>query len=185
MLILERDNRGTHTIPVEAKLFAERKIYLTGGIDAGMATEAAQMISWLDRQDSAAPISIYINSQGGEVYAGLMIYDLIKAARTPIDLYCTGIAASMAAVILAGGRDQRDDAAAERKSACRPVRCRGCGHDCQQLRDVRVFLRRPGCRHMQESVRADKYDCRSDCECTCRGSAGHAAGKAAGRAAPV
>jgi len=52
-------------------------------------------------------VNIYVNSIGGEVNAGLMIYDTIKAYRHPLNIYCTGIAASMAAIIVAGGQKGR------------------------------------------------------------------------------
>lgn len=58
----------------------------------------------LVKEDSNKPIDIYINSPGGEVNAGLMIYDTLKGIKTEINIHCIGMAASMAAIILAGGQ---------------------------------------------------------------------------------
>ena len=58
-------------------------------------------------QESSEPVTIYINSPGGQVNAGMVIYDAVQGSRIPINMLCTGMAASMAAVILAGGQPGR------------------------------------------------------------------------------
>lgn len=103
MNIIKRDNQGLHLISTETALCAERKIFLNDMICSESATEIIQTLHCLQSQDHDAPIRVYINSPGGEVYAGLALYDTIKAMTAPVDLICTGMAASMAAIILAGG----------------------------------------------------------------------------------
>ncbi len=93
---------GTREVSLKTRHLMNRKIFLTGEINADMANDFLLQLLYLE-QESDEPVTIYINSNGGEVNAGLMIYDAIQDCGQKIDLICTGIAASMAAVILAGG----------------------------------------------------------------------------------
>ena len=77
----------------------DRKIFLNGEIDEEMANNFLSQLMYLEK-DSEAPITIYINSPGGEVNAGLLIYDAIQCSKLEINMICTGISASMAAIIL-------------------------------------------------------------------------------------
>ena len=81
----------------------DRKIFLTGEINAEMANAFLSEILFLE-QEPTKPVTIYINSPGGEVNAGLMIYDVIQGSGLEINMVCTGMAASMAAILLAGGK---------------------------------------------------------------------------------
>lgn len=109
MNVLKKSSAGHYTVPLETTLLAQRKVYLTDTIDLASANRLIQQLLYLESEDPEARIDIYIASPGGEVLAGLMIYDQIKAmgAKMPINLYCTGLAASMAAIILAGGEKGR------------------------------------------------------------------------------
>ncbi len=102
--ILEESADGIRSIPLVTKLFNNGKIFLVGEVNDAMADSfVAELIHLVSK---GKPIDIYINSPGGSVSAGLVIYDIIQAysEQIEINLYCTGTAASMAAIILAGGK---------------------------------------------------------------------------------
>lgn len=104
MNTIVKNSHGITLVPVSSKLLAERKIFIEGEITSESACEVVRSIMLLVKEDSNKPIDIYINSPGGEVNAGLMIYDTLKGIKTEINLHCIGMAASMAAIILAGGQ---------------------------------------------------------------------------------
>lgn len=97
---------GTREVSLTTRHLMNRNIFLTGSIDADMANSFLSQFLYLE-SESNEPITIYINSPGGEVNSGLMIYDAIQGSKVPINMICSGIAASMAAVILAGGQKGR------------------------------------------------------------------------------
>lgn len=95
--------RGTREVSLATRHLMNRNVFLTGSIDGEMANNFLSQFIYLE-QESDDPVTIYINSPGGEVNAGLMIYDTIQGSRLPINMVCTGMAASMAAILLAGGQ---------------------------------------------------------------------------------
>lgn len=99
-----KSSNGISLAPIESRLLSDRKIFIEGEITAASACEFVRAIMLLVKEDADKPIDIYINSPGGEVNAGLMIYDTLKGVKTEINLHCIGMAASMAAIILAGGK---------------------------------------------------------------------------------
>ncbi|MDD6037555.1 MAG: ATP-dependent Clp protease proteolytic subunit [bacterium] len=94
---------GTREVSLKTRHLMNRNIFLNGKIDSDMANDFLSQFLYLE-QESDGPITIYINSPGGEVNAGLMIYDAIQGSKNIINLICTGMAASMAAILLAGGQ---------------------------------------------------------------------------------
>ena len=80
-----------------------REIELAGEIDDPLANEVIRQMRYLERVDSSAPITVFINSIGGVISSGLAIYDTMQALRCPVHTVCQGLAASMAAVLLAAG----------------------------------------------------------------------------------
>lgn len=93
---------GVGQVSLLTHAFTKRKIFLLGPVTSAMLDSfTLQMMTLLE--DKKNPISIYINSPGGEVLAGLGIYDQIKACPAPVNVYCIGLAASMGAVLLTGG----------------------------------------------------------------------------------
>lgn len=104
MQIIKKSSNGIQSLPLEAVLLAQRKIFLTDTITTKSANMVLQQLLYLESEDPLAPVKLLIDSPGGEVNAGLMLYDQIKGMDVPIEMYCTELAASMAAVILAGGR---------------------------------------------------------------------------------
>lgn len=97
---------GTREVSLTTRHLMNRNVFLTGSIDSEMANNFLSQFLYLE-QESGEPITIYINSPGGEVNAGLMIYDTIQGSSLPINMVCTGMAASMAAILLAGGQKGR------------------------------------------------------------------------------
>ncbi len=107
---------GLEFIDVEAYQFSKNDIYITGLIDDIMANNVVAQIRYLvnkandsyieDYDESNRPINIYINSGGGVIYSGLMIYDAIQAAskKVEVNLHCMGMAASMAAILFMSGK---------------------------------------------------------------------------------
>lgn len=102
---LEETSSGAREISVTSRLLSERKIFLCGEITAEAAVDFTQSMMYLTRTNE--PISLYINSPGGEVNAGLAIYDIIQGCKNELRTCCVGQAFSMAAVILAGGQKGR------------------------------------------------------------------------------
>ena len=96
-------HNGTREIQLYSELLSNRNIFLQGEITEETANEFLTQFLYLTSQ-SSDEIKLYINSPGGNITAGLVIYDLIQSSPAPIKLYCTGMAASMAAIILAGGQ---------------------------------------------------------------------------------
>ena len=97
---------GTCIVPLETRLLMNRQIFLNGPIDAELAIGfMASMIFLSDVSDE--PVTVLIDSPGGEITQGMLIYDVIQSIDVPVNMICTGIAASMAAVIFASGQKGR------------------------------------------------------------------------------
>lgn len=103
---VERESvNGIQEISLYTNAFTNRKVFLFGPIDEKTVyTFTAQMLYLME--DEQSPIDLYINSPGGEVNSGLAIYDLIQLCKAPINMYCIGMAASMGALIFAGGKKE-------------------------------------------------------------------------------
>lgn len=101
---VERESvNGIQEVSLYTNAFSNRKLFLFGPIDEKIVYSfTAQMLYLME--DEQSPIDIYINSPGGEVNSGLAIYDLIQSCKAPINMYCIGMAASMGALIFAGGK---------------------------------------------------------------------------------
>ena len=93
---------GTREVSLTTRHLMNRNVFLQGTIDSDMANQFLSQLLYLE-QESEEPVTIYINSPGGEVNAGLVIYDAIQGSNLEINMICTGMAASMAAILLAGG----------------------------------------------------------------------------------
>ncbi len=99
----EREKRGS-VLDVFSRLMMDRIIFLGTGIDDYIANIVTAQLLFLESVDSKRDILVYINSPGGSVYAGLGIYDTMQFVRPDVATICTGLAASMGAVLLAGGK---------------------------------------------------------------------------------
>ena len=101
--VIEQTGRGERMYDVFSRLLKERIIFLGTGINAEVANVVVAQLLLLDSQSSEQPINMFINSPGGEVYAGLAIYDTMQFISAPVHTNCVGIAMSMGSVILMAG----------------------------------------------------------------------------------
>lgn len=102
-IVVEQTGNGERSYDIYSRLLKDRIIFLDGEINDLSADLVVAQLLFLESQDPERDISLYINSPGGSVTAGLAIYDTIKYIRPDVQTICIGQAASMAAVILAGG----------------------------------------------------------------------------------
>ena len=105
--ILRETAKGIQCVRLEDELFSKRQIFLTQEVDAGSMTDLLMQLMCLENENSNEEITIYINSPGGEVRSGLMVYDFIRQMKTPVRTVCIGTAASMAAILFLAG-DKRE-----------------------------------------------------------------------------
>ena len=102
-MVVEQSNRGERAYDIYSRLLKERVIFLTGPVeDIGANLVVAQML-FLEAENPDKDISLYINSPGGSVTAGLSIYDTMQFIKPDVSTLCVGQAASMGAVLLTGG----------------------------------------------------------------------------------
>ncbi|MEN9918405.1 MAG: ATP-dependent Clp endopeptidase proteolytic subunit ClpP [Bacteroidota bacterium] len=105
--IIEERQLNVAQMDVFSRLMMDRIIFLGTGIDDYTANVIQAQLLYLDSADSGKDISIYINSPGGSVYAGYGIYDTMQFISSDVSTICTGIAASMAAVLLVAGEKNK------------------------------------------------------------------------------
>ena len=101
--VVEQSNRGERTYDIFSRLLKDNIIFIGDAIDDTVSNLVIAQLLFLEAEDPEKDISIYINSPGGSVTAGLAIYDTLQFVRPDISTYCVGQAASMAAVLLAAG----------------------------------------------------------------------------------
>jgi len=102
-MVIEQTSRGERSFDIYSRLLNERIIFLGTPIDDQIANLLIAQLLHLESEDPDKDIFIYINSPGGQVYAGLAIYDTIQFIKPDVQTICVGIAMSMGALILAGG----------------------------------------------------------------------------------
>ena len=98
-----RTSGGINLVPLTTRLLANRKVFIEGEIEREKANEFIKQIMLLNIESTTEPIDVLINSPGGEINAGLLMYDVIQASKAPIRTYCIGTAYSMGAVLFACG----------------------------------------------------------------------------------
>src|SRR4051794_35084685 len=107
-MVVEQTNRGERAYDIFSRLLKERIIFITGGIDDGVASLVVAQLLFLEADNPKKEVSMYINSPGGVVTSGMAIYDTMQFVRTPVATLCIGQAASMGSLLLAAGaKDQR------------------------------------------------------------------------------
>lgn len=105
MRIETKTARGIDTVDLDTRLFTNRDVFLTGTISSENAINFIKQILYLVKEDQNKKIRIFVNSNGGEINAGMLIYDAISGLKNAnIDIICMGHAYSMAAVLLAAGK---------------------------------------------------------------------------------
>ncbi len=102
-MVIEQTSRGERSFDIYSRLLNERIIFLGTPIDDQIANLIVAQLLHLESEDPDKDISIYINSPGGIVYAGLAIYDTMQFIKPDVQTICVGMAMSMGAVVLAGG----------------------------------------------------------------------------------
>lgn len=104
MVILEKSYNSTITIPIDSKLFEMGHIFIENEITSESADAIKKQIIYLVCESADKPIYVHINSPGGDINAGLVLYDIIQDYSDRIYLVCAGRACSMAAILLASGK---------------------------------------------------------------------------------
>ena len=102
-MVVEQTNRGERAYDIYSRLLKDNIIFIGTPIDDNLANLVVAQLLFLEAEDPEKEVSVYVNSPGGSVTAGLAIYDTIQFIRPDVTTYCIGQAASMAAVILAAG----------------------------------------------------------------------------------
>jgi ATP-dependent Clp protease protease subunit len=102
-MVIEQTSRGERSFDIYSRLLNERIIFLGTPVDDQIANLIVAQLLHLESEDPDKDISIYINSPGGSVYAGLAIYDTMQFVKPDVQTTCIGIAMSMGALLLAGG----------------------------------------------------------------------------------
>lgn len=101
--VIEQTPRGERGMDIYSRLLKERIIFIGTPIDDTVANLVVAQLLFLQSEDATKDISIYINSPGGSIYAGLAIYDTMQYLKPDVSTFCMGMAMSMGAVLLAGG----------------------------------------------------------------------------------
>jgi ATP-dependent Clp protease protease subunit len=108
--VIERSGREERAMDIYSRLLKDRIIFLGSAIDDNVANIVVAQLLFLQFDDNKSDISLYINSPGGSVSAGLAIYDTMQFITCDVATYCIGQASSMAAVLLAAGRPAKRNA---------------------------------------------------------------------------
>ena len=105
--VVEQTGKGERTYDIYSRLLLDRIVFISGEVNDDMANAVCAQLLFLQSQDAKKEISVYVNSPGGSVTAGLAIYDTMQFVKCPVATYCLGQAASMGAVLLAAGSKGR------------------------------------------------------------------------------
>ena len=106
-MVVEKSGQGERAYDIYSRLLKDRIVFVGGEIDDVMANAIVAQLLFLQAQDPSKEVSMYINSPGGSVTAGLAILDTMKMVKCPVATYCVGQAASMGAILLAAGEKGR------------------------------------------------------------------------------
>ena len=102
-MVVEQTARGERAYDIYSRLLKERVIFIVGQVEDHMANLVVAQLLFLESENPDKDIALYINSPGGSVSAGLSIYDTMQFIKPDVSTICVGMAASMGAVLLAGG----------------------------------------------------------------------------------
>ena len=108
--VIEQTGRGERGMDIFSRLLRERIIFLGTAVDDHIASLIIAQLLFLEAEDPEKDINLYINSPGGSVSAGLAIYDTMNYIKSKVSTICVGMAASMGAVLLAGGEQGKRSA---------------------------------------------------------------------------
>jgi ATP-dependent Clp protease, protease subunit len=102
-MVVESDGRFERSFDIFSRLLRERIVFLGSEVEASAANLVVAQLLFLEAEDPDSDIRFYINSPGGDVYAGLAMYDAMQFVKPDVQTYCIGMAMSMGALLLAGG----------------------------------------------------------------------------------
>jgi ATP-dependent Clp protease, protease subunit len=102
-MVVEQTSRGERAFDIFSRLLKERIVFVTGGVDDGLASLVTAQLLFLESENPKREIAMYINSPGGYVTSGLAIYDTMQYIRSPVSTVCIGQAASMGSLLLTAG----------------------------------------------------------------------------------
>ncbi len=102
-IVVEQTARGERSYDIYSRLLKERVVFVVGGIDDHIANVVVAQLLFLESDNPEKDVHLYINSPGGIVTAGLSIYDTMQFIKPDVSTICVGQAASMGAILLAGG----------------------------------------------------------------------------------
>jgi ATP-dependent Clp protease protease subunit len=102
-MVVESDGRFERSFDIFSRLLRERIVFLGSEVESSSANLVVAQLLFLEAEDPDGDIRLYLNSPGGDVYAGLAIYDAMQYVKPDVQTYCIGMAMSMAALLLAGG----------------------------------------------------------------------------------
>ncbi|MBA4056969.1 MAG: ATP-dependent Clp protease proteolytic subunit, partial [Marivirga sp.] len=102
-MVIENNGRGERAFDIYSLLLKERIVFLGTGINDAVANLIVAQLLYLNSVDQKQPISLYINSPGGSVYAGLAIYDAMQMISAPVSTVAVGVSASMGTALLTSG----------------------------------------------------------------------------------
>jgi ATP-dependent Clp protease protease subunit len=105
-MVIEQTSRGERAFDIFSRLLKERIIFVTGGIEDGLASLVTAQLLFLESENPKREIAMYINSPGGIVTSGLAVYDTMQYIRSPVSTVCIGQAASMGSLLLAAGEKE-------------------------------------------------------------------------------
>jgi ATP-dependent Clp protease protease subunit len=103
-MVVEQTSRGERAYDIFSRLLKERVLFITGGIEDGIASLVTAQLLFLESENPTREIHMYINSPGGVVSSGLAIYDTMQYIRSPVATFCMGQAASMGSLLLSAGQ---------------------------------------------------------------------------------
>jgi ATP-dependent Clp protease protease subunit len=167
--VIEQTGRGERGMDIYSRLLRERIIFLGTGIDDHVASLTIAQLIFLEAEDSEKDINMYINSPGGSVTAGLAIYDTMKFIKPSVATICVGMAASMGAVLLAGGAEGKRSSLPNSKIMIHQPWTQGIGGQvtdveihAKELIKTRDTLYRILSEHTNKSIEQITKDCDRD-----------------------
>ena len=126
-IVVEQTNRGERSYDIYSRLLKDRIVFLGGEIYDEMANLIVAQMLFLEMENPDADISLYINSPGGSVTAGMAIFDTMRYIKPQVRTLCVGMAASMGAFLLMGGREGKALCAAKQRGHDPPAVRRRAG----------------------------------------------------------
>jgi ATP-dependent Clp protease protease subunit len=167
--VIEQTGRGERGMDIYSRLLRERIIFLGTGIDDHVASLTIAQLIFLEAEDSEKDINMYINSPGGSVTAGMAIYDTMKFIKPDVATICVGMAASMGAVLLAGGAAGKRSSLPNSKIMIHQPWTQGIGGQvtdveihAKELIKTRDSLYRILAHHTEKSIEQITKDCDRD-----------------------